>query len=98
MIEKAFDDQSISALNKELGNYASAIRFLNKANGRNIKGGMLGKLIYKGIGAIAGAASGNPIGALAGAEVAGKASDVIRNPSLRTSVRQKVLKKLKPKN
>lgn len=98
MIEQAHPDGVINSLNIELGKYASAIRFLNKANGRNIKGGMLGKLMYKGIGAIAGSTVGGAFGTIAGAEIAGKASDVLRNPSLKTGMRQKVLTKLKPKD
>jgi hypothetical protein len=99
MIENAYKNEAdIQGINQELGNYSSAIRFLTKSNGRNIKGGMLGKLVYKGIGSIVGATTGHPMAAVAGAEIAGKLSDMARNPALKTGVHQKVLQTIKPKN
>lgn len=96
MIEDAIPEKNIREINSEIGDHASAIRFLDKINGRVIKGGTLTRLFTKGVGATIGSFFG-PAGTLAGSEIAGKVSDIIRSPSLKTKIAQKALRTLEPK-
>lgn len=69
-VEKSADSVDVAKLNKELGSHYAVLKFLEKLDGKKVKGGRLGKYFGKTIGAIAGSALG-PLGALLGSEAGG---------------------------
>lgn len=81
-------------LNKYIKDMINTKEFLQKTlKGQKVKGGRLTKLINKQIGAFAGA-SGGPLGAILGSELAGYASDIITNRQLGNSVKKSFVRRL----
>ncbi|HCJ66847.1 MAG TPA: hypothetical protein DHV62_05840, partial [Elusimicrobia bacterium] len=74
VIEKGYPDVEIKGLNEKSGQYATLQALLENAQGRVVKGGRMGYLFSRTIGAVAG--SKIPVvGPLAGAWLGGKASE-----------------------
>lgn len=97
MIEQAFPDENVRGLNQEIGNYATAIRFLKKIEGRKIRGGVVGNWLARGTGAIVGAITGGLPGAALGTQLAGKTAQFLRRPEVRLGTEQKKLEILRGK-
>lgn len=93
-IENSIDDAPIKAMNKRLGDFISAIKYLEKRNGAVAgTGGKLSQWFIRTIGGIAGSAAGVP-GTIAGAITADKLATFLANPELTTSVLNKLLKRV----
>lgn len=85
-IENAYKDKRINAINKEIGDYSTAVHLLNKAHGRIIPGGFMGREIAGVIGSIAGASTPVPYaGPIIGNFLGKKAFEAISNPEMRTA-------------
>lgn len=69
LIEKYTESADVRAINAELTKFYTIREFLEKLDGRTVKGGRLSKYFNQTIGAVIGSQFG-PLGALAGAEVA----------------------------
>lgn len=81
MIEQSVPDGSIRALNEQSGQYATLSNLLERAHGRVVQGGAMGKYFAKTIGSIVGASTHIPvIGPLAGEWAGGKIMEAISNP------------------
>lgn len=95
MIEEAYKDKAdIKGMNKQIGDYASAIRLLdNGLRGKVVPGGRMGNLIYKLVGATAMSGLG-PVGSVIGAEGMGKIANFLSSPEVKLGVHQKVLQTL----
>lgn len=72
IVEETTESVDVKAINRELADYYSALSFLEKLDGRKVKGGKLGKYFAQTIGAIVGSHVGGPIGAVVGAETGGR--------------------------
>jgi hypothetical protein len=95
MIEQAYEGKAdIQGMNKQIGDYASAIRLLdNGLRGKVVPGGRMGNLIYKLVGATAMSGLG-PVGSILGAEGMGKIANFLSSPEVKLGVHQKVLQTL----
>jgi hypothetical protein len=89
MIEEAIPDAQIISMNSRLGDFAQAIRVLEKAQGKVVPGGLIGKYSGKIAGTIAGATSGIP-GAIIGNITGGSLADLAANPQIRTGLLSKI--------
>jgi len=86
----------LAEMNKRLGLYSEAIRFLSKTNGNTIKGGgLLSKWFSRIAGGAIGLSAGGPLGAGIGAKVSEMALSKITSPEVRAAVAQRKLKKAK---
>lgn len=70
VVEDYTKSVDVRELNKELAAHYSLLSFLEKLDGRKVKGGRLGKYFARTIGAVAGSKLG-PLGAMAGSELGG---------------------------
>lgn len=70
LVEDNTVNTDIKAINEDLSKHFTMVDYLKKLDGRKVEGGRLGKFVAKGIGAMVGGYFG-PIGAIAGAELAG---------------------------
>lgn len=95
MIEQAYGDKAdIKGMNKQIGDYASAIRLLdNGLRGKVVPGGRMGTLIYKLVGATALSGMG-PVASVVGAEGMGRIANFMSSPEVKLGVHQKILQTL----
>lgn len=91
-IENTYPDSNIRALNKLVGDYATALHLLESAHGRVVKSGQLGIRAGQIIGGLTG--SGIPIiGPITGGYLGGKVTEVLSSPERMTTKAQKYYKK-----
>ncbi len=84
-IEKAYPESDIKDLNQQLGDNLQLTKLLERAHGRVIQAGKIGKYAAQGVGALTGHASHIPGGEIAGAWLASKASALMNDPTRITS-------------
>lgn len=96
MIETAYKDNvDISAGNKRLGQFASAIDLITSRNEKTVSGGKYFKpMMSRLIGAVIGGAGGNPITALGGSMAAENLAKILASSDTKAAVAKKVLDKL----
>lgn len=86
--------EEYKGLNDYVKNMITTKEFLDKTlRGQTVKGGRLGKMAARTLGAIAGSSHG-PLGALGGAEAGGVISDIIMNNQLGSSIKMSLIKNL----
>lgn len=93
MIEKSVDDTGIKAMNSRMGDFMSAIKVLENAEGKAVPGGFFGKQFTKLAGTVVGAPAGT-IGAIIGNLTGGKLADLMINPQIKTVLLTKIVSKL----
>lgn len=71
LVEENTTSVAVNDINKELSKHFAVIDYLNKLDGKVVKGGKLGKYFSQTVGAIVGAHFG-PLGSIAGAEAGGR--------------------------
>jgi len=84
MIEDTVDDANVARLNSRLGDYASAINVLERANGKVLPGGFFGKQFARIAGTIVGMGQG-PVGSLMGNLTGAALADIMMDPKVQTS-------------
>lgn len=87
-IEQAFPNQDVADLNRAIGERMTLNRILEKAHGRGIQSGKIGKYVSGMVGAMTGQAVGKTIpgvgelvGPVAGYEAGSKISGILNDPS-----------------
>jgi len=70
IIEKNTKSADVKALNQELAKYYTVMEYLEKLDGKKVKGGRLGKYFAQTVGAVVGSHFG-PLGTVIGAELGG---------------------------
>lgn len=87
-IEQAFSNQDVAGMNKEIGDRMTLNRILEKAHGRGIQSGKIGKYVSGMVGAITGQAVGKAIpgvgevvGPVAGYEAGSKLNGILNDPT-----------------
>jgi len=93
MIEGKVDDASIKAMNSRMGDFMSAIKVLENAEGKVVPGGFFGRAFTSLAGTVVGAPSGT-VGAIIGNLTGGKLADLMMNPQIKTVILTKVVNKL----
>lgn len=93
MIENSVDDVAVKSINQRLGDFASAIKVLENANGKVVPGGFFGKQFTRIAGTIAGSGGGLP-GSVIGNVTGGALADVMANPKIKTSIWAKLVREL----
>lgn len=71
-VENNTDSIDVKRTNDELAEYYAMLSFLEKLDGKKVKGGRLGKYFAQIIGGAAGTHIGGPVGTLVGAEIGGR--------------------------
>lgn len=95
-LESVIEDAPVKAMNKRLGDFISAIKYLEKRNGSTPgTGGKISTLFYRTMGSIAGATTGGIPGSVAGAITADRLATFLANPEITTSIYNKLLNRLK---
>lgn len=79
-IEQAYPNSTIKELNQELGKNLTLTKLLERAHGRIIQAGKIGKYAAQGIGALTGHASHIPGAEIIGGWTAGKVSAMMNDP------------------
>lgn len=93
-LEKVIDDAPVKAMNQRLGDFISAIKYLEKRNGGVPgSGGKMSRYFIRTMGSIAGSGGGIP-GSITGAITADKLATFMANPELTTSMYNKLLKRV----
>jgi hypothetical protein len=92
-IENEIDDAGIRGMNSRLGDFLSAMKVLEKADGKSFPGGFFGKQFVKIAGTIAGV-KGGVVGAIMGNITAGALADLALNPKIKTALLSKLTKRL----
>lgn len=91
-IEKVLDDAPVKAMNQRLGDFISAIKFLEKRNGAVPgTGGKMARYFIRTMGSIAGSGAGIP-GSITGAITADRLATIMADPTITTSIFNKLLK------
>lgn len=89
-IEKAYPEANVKELNNLTSRYITAIKLLENAHGRAVKGGFMSKAVSRIAGTMAGATLPIPVvGPLIGERLASIASDIMTNPERITSMAAK---------
>lgn len=89
--------KDIAQLNRDIGDILEASRYLEKLDGNTLKGGKIGKHVYKILGAAAGVSRG-PIGAILGALGGDIVGDLLMRADIATPMRRMILKSIKTKD
>ena len=93
LIEETVSDAGIKSMSSRLGDFASAMRVLDNAEGKALPGGFFGKQFTRLAGTIAGSSAGIP-GSIIGNLTGGVLADFMSNPRTRTIVLSKLNSKL----
>ena len=93
LIEDTLVDTNIKSMNARLGDFASAIRVLENAEGKVLPGSFFGKQFTRLAGTVAGTPGGIP-GSIIGNITGGVLADIMVNPQIKTGVLTKLLQKL----
>ena len=93
MIEDTVQDTAVKKMNQRLGDFASAINVLEKAQGKVVPGGFFGRQLTRIAGTIAGT-PGGVAGSLLGNITGGVLADLAANPKIKTSLWSKVVSQL----
>ena len=93
LIEDTISDAGIKRMNSRLGDFVSAMKVLENAEGKVIPGGFFGKQATRIAGTIAGASGGIP-GSVIGNLTGGALAEIMMNPQIKTSALTKLLQKL----
>ena len=96
LIEDTVEDVAVKRMNSRLGDFASAIQVLERANGKVLPGGFFGRAFTRLTGTIAGSGGGVP-GSIIGNLTGGVLADVMANPKYKTAALSKFLKLVKKK-
>lgn len=92
MIEAQMPDAAVRDMNSRLGDFASAIKMLEKRQGTVVKGGRT----VRWLGLMAGEAMGTtPVGKLVGALTGEKLVELMQDPNTTTKMMQSLLKKVR---
>lgn len=94
IIENKLTDVDSKAMNSRLGDFISAIKVLENANGKVLPGGFFGKQFTRIAGTIGGAAGGGLPGSIVGNITGGVLADMASNPKIRTGLLYKVYSRL----
>ena len=94
IIESTVDDVAIKRFNRRLGDFASALKVLEKAEGKVLPGGFFGKAFTRIAGTVAGT-GGGVIGSVIGNMTGGVLADIMMNPKFKTGFLSKLIKAIK---
>ena len=98
LIEESVEDVAVKRMNQRLGDFASAIKVLENANGKVLPGGFFGRQFTRLAGTVAGSPGGIG-GSIIGNITGGMLADIMVNPKIKTTLWTKLVKQLnKQKN
>lgn len=97
LIEDTVEDVAVKRMNSRLGDFASALGVLEKANGKVLPGGFFGKAFTRLAGTVAGSGAGIP-GSIVGNLTGGMLADIMMNPKYKTLALTKFLNFLRKNN
>jgi hypothetical protein len=93
MIEDTVQDTAVKKMNQRLGDFASAINVLEKAQGKVVPGGFFGRQLTRIAGTIAGT-PGGVAGSLLGNITGGVLADLAANPKIKTTLWSKIVSQI----
>jgi uncharacterized protein YukE len=93
LIESTVEDTAVKRMNQRLGDFASAINVLEKAQGKVLPGGFFGRQFARLAGTVAGSPGGVG-GSIIGNITGGVLADIMVNPKIKTSIWSKVVQQL----
>jgi hypothetical protein len=93
LIEDTVEDTAVKRMNQRLGDFASAINVLEKAQGKVLPGGFFGRQFTRLAGTVAGAPGGVG-GSIIGNITGGVLADIMVNPKIKTSIWTKLVQQL----
>jgi len=85
LIEETVQDTAVKRMNQRLGDFASALKALENANGKVLPGGFFGKQFTRLAGTVAGSSGGIP-GSIIGNLTGGALADLWNNKSIQRAV------------
>lgn len=98
LIEESVEDTAVKRMNQRLGDFASALKVLENANGKILPGGFFGRQFTRLAGTVAGLPGGIG-GSIVGNITGGVLADIMVNPKIKTSLWTKLVQQLgKQKN
>lgn len=89
IIEETVTDAGTKQMSQRLGDFISAIKVLENAEGKTVPGGFFGRQFAKIAGTIAGSGGGLP-GSIIGNLTGGALADIANNPKTKTSILYKL--------
>lgn len=89
IIEETVTDAGTKQMSQRLGDFISAIKVLENAEGKTVPGGFFGRQFAKVAGTIAGSGGGLP-GSIIGNLTGGALADIANNPKTKTSILYKL--------
>jgi len=93
MIEEVVDDANIRMMNSRLGDFASAIRILEKRAGTVMRGGKMTRFTSRIVGGLVGS-QGGPLGTLSGAITGDKLAQLMADPKISTMMTRALIQRL----
>ncbi|MGI6124935.1 MAG: hypothetical protein ACOYIG_12280, partial [Acetivibrionales bacterium] len=97
LVEENVEDVAVKKMNQRLGDFASAIKVLQDAQGKVVPGGFFGRQLTRIAGTIAGT-PGGVAGSLLGNITGGVLADLAANPKIKTTLWSKIVSQLYRQN
>lgn len=93
LVEENVEDVAVKKMNQRLGDFASAIKVLQDAQGKVVPGGFFGRQLTRIAGTIAGT-PGGVAGSLLGNITGGVLADLAANPKIKTTLWSKIVSQI----
>lgn len=90
-IEKAAGSDAVRLVNREIGRLEEAMNVLSALDGKAVKGGRLGGIASRAIGATLGVSGGGPLGGIVGAILGGGVSAALQQTAVAGPIRRVLL-------